>query len=84
MVRFVLNLKFDRKTSLSPLVKKMSKQQIEGCVDTLSKNLLQGAEEKRDVASMSLKIIIQKLPTEIAPGPIKNCLDKLLQTLQVS
>jgi len=67
---------------LSPLVRKMSKQQIEDCVYTLSKNLLEGDESKRDVASMSLKIIIQKLPAEIAPGPIKNCLDKLLQTLQ--
>jgi len=67
---------------LAPLVAKMSKSQIENCVQRLSSNLVKGDEEKRDIAATSLKIIIAKVPADIAQGPIQNCMDALVEALK--
>lgn len=61
----------------------MSKSQIENCVQRLSSNLVKGDEEKRDIAATSLKIIIAKVPADIAQGPIQNCMDALVEALKV-
>jgi len=67
---------------LAPLVKKMSKVQIENSIVNLSKNILSGEDEKRDIATIALKTVVSEIPAEMAAGPIQKAIDPLLQSLK--
>jgi cullin-associated NEDD8-dissociated protein 1 len=67
---------------LAPLVKKMSKVQIESAVTNLSKNILSGEDDKRDIATIALKTVVSEVPADMASGPIQKAIDPLLQSLQ--
>jgi cullin-associated NEDD8-dissociated protein 1 len=67
---------------LAPLVKKMSKVQIENAVTNLSKNILSGEDDKRDIATIALKTVVSEVPADMASGPIQKTIDPLLQSLK--
>jgi len=67
---------------LEPLVKKLSQDQIENCINMLGNYINGEEEEKRDIASISLKIIVSRIPAEMARVPIKKCVGVLVKALK--
>jgi len=67
---------------LAPLVKKMSKQQVENNISKLSENLALGKDDKRDISTIALKTVVSEIPVDLAPGPIKKAIDNLLKALK--
>jgi cullin-associated NEDD8-dissociated protein 1 len=67
---------------LAPLVKKMSKQQVENNVAKLSENLALGKDEKRDISTIALKTVVSEIPVDLAVGPIKKAIDNLMKALK--
>jgi len=66
---------------LPPLVKKMSKVQIENSISKLSNNILKTEDDKRDIAKVALKTVIAKIPAELAQGPVKKSVDTLIEAV---
>ncbi|KAL0485385.1 cullin-associated NEDD8-dissociated protein [Acrasis kona] len=69
---------------LAPLVKKMSKQQVEVNISKLSENLALGKDEKRDISTIALKTVVSEIPIESAVGPVKKAIDNLVKALKTN
>lgn len=67
---------------LEPLIKRLPQNQIEDWFKKLIETLLGEDEDKRDIATIALKIIITKVPIENAPNPVKKALNLLGKSLE--
>jgi hypothetical protein len=63
----------------------MTGNQLENWIGTLGDKLCdKDNEETRDISSISLKVIVQKIPAENATQGILKCISSLMKGLKVS